>query len=405
MAEYLGATMRAPHVPLALAAAGILALAACGDDTTTSSSDKDAAAPVAATPAAPAPATYHVGVDGNTADNPLGKTINSIRYFPKALQVHPGDTVVFDLQDSGDPHTVALGTYVDKAAAAVAALPSAAPQDAPPPPEVQALPHLFPEGPGDAIQAAAQPCYQATGAPPLQDACEVQDGDEWKGTESLVNSGWMAADEPFTVKISESMSPGTYTFLCLLHGTDMSGTVTVVDKGTTIPSPEEVAATAQQELEAELAALEPADTVLGTATDTKPMAGALSPKTTDSYIAAFAPENIKIPVGGTVTWTLQGVHTISLEAPADAQALRVPAPDGAVHQNPKVPMPAGGPGFAGPQVSVVDGGSYSGGFRNSGIGFGFPPKFATFSLTFPKAGTFNYLCGIHTGMKGTVTVG
>jgi plastocyanin len=386
------------RVPVAVVLGAALSLAACGGGPAETADD-------AAGPVEPASAVYHVDVDGNLPDNALGKTVNSLRYFPKALQVHPGDTVVFDLRDSGDPHTVALGSYVEKAAAAAAAAEKAGgPPDAPPPAEVLAVPALLPEGPGDAIPAGAQPCYQDAGAPPLKEACAVPTGESFNGTESLVSSGWMTSEQPFTVKLGNAMAPGTYTFYCQLHGTSMKGTITVVDPATEIPTPEEVRVTAQEELEAELALLEPASAALAAATDAKPLAGALSPKTRDTYLAAFAPENVKVPVGGTVTWTLQGVHTIAVEAPADAQALRVAAPDGSVHQNMKVVAPIGGPGFAGPGGSV-DGGTYEGGFRNSGLGISFPPAFSTFSLKFPKAGTFSILCGVHEGMKGTVTVG
>ena len=389
--------MNVVRLPLAVILGSALWLVACGDSTSDVAADKE--------PTTPSAAVYHVDVDGNLPDNALGKTVNSTRYFPKVLQAHPGDTVVFDLRDSGDPHTVALGSYVDKAAAAAAAAEKAGePPDGPPPAEVLAVPALLPEGPGDAIPAGAQPCYQETGAPPLKEACAVPAGESFNGTESLVSSGWLTAEQPFTVKLGKAMSPGTYTFYCQLHGTSMSGTVTVVDAATKIPSPEEVRATAQQELEAELALLKPAEAALAAATDAKPLAGALSMQARDTYVAAFAPENVKVPVGGTVTWTLQGVHSIAVEAPADAQALRVAAPDGSVHLNPKVVAPAGGPGFAGPGGSI-DGGSYKGGFRNSGLAISFPPKFSTFSLKFPEAGTFSLLCGVHEGMKGTVTVG
>jgi plastocyanin len=385
------------RIPIAVAVGAALTLAACGEDTAEQAADSG--------PTTPESVVYHVDVDGNLPDNPLGKTVNSIRYFPKALQAHPGDTVVFDLRDSGDPHTVALGTYVEKAVVAAAAAEKAGgPPDGPPPPEVLAVPALLPEGPGDAIPAGAQPCYQETGAPPLKEACPVPTGESFNGTESLVGSGWMTAEQPFTVKLGKGISPGTYTFYCQLHGSAMTGTITVVDAATKIPSPEEVRATAQQELEAELALLQPAVAALDAATDAKPLAGALSMKARDTYLAAFGPENIKVPVGGKVTWTLQGVHNIAVEAPADAQQLRVGAPDGSVHQNMKVVAPFGGPGFAGPGTSA-DGGTYKGGFRNSGLGISFPPKFSTFSLTFPKAGTFSILCGVHEGMKGTVTVG
>src|SRR5687768_9430270 len=37
------------------------------------------------------------------------------RYFPSTIDAHPGDTVVFDQQWTGEPHTVTLGTIFDEA--------------------------------------------------------------------------------------------------------------------------------------------------------------------------------------------------------------------------------------------------------------------------------------------------
>lgn len=384
------------HFRTALVVAGVAAtaLVGCSSDTGDPVAEEAAAA-----------VTYHVDVDGNTPDNGLDTTVSSARYFPEELRAHPGDTVVFHLRDSGDPHTVAMGTYVDKGVPAeLAALEAGKQRFAPLVPDMAAVPTLFPRGPGQANQAAAQPCYHATGAPPLQDACPEKTGEVWKGTESLVGSGWLTEEEPFTVRLGGNMSPGSYTFVCQLHGALMSGTITVVDKDTPIPSPEEVRAQARQELDEEIARLQPAQEKLATATDDAPLAGALSPETEDAYLAAFAPEHVKVPVGGTVIWTLQGVHSIEVEAPASAQSLRVEAPDGTVDRNHSVERPVGGPGFDG-RPGRVDGGVYTGGFRNSGIAPSFPPRLSVFRLTFPNAGTFSILCGVHVDMEGKVTVG
>ncbi|HSO28280.1 MAG TPA: cupredoxin domain-containing protein [Candidatus Sulfomarinibacteraceae bacterium] len=72
----------------------------------------------------------------------------------------------------------------------------------------------------------------------------------------------------------------------------------------------------------------------------------------------FAPGNLAIPAGTTVTWTNS---------------------DSAPHS-----------------VKSTDGG-----FESSGT----LAKGGTYSLTFPTAGTFPYVCGIHPSMQGTVTVG
>src|SRR5471030_2479357 len=71
---------------------------------------------------------------------------------------------------------------------------------------------------------------------------------------------------------------------------------------------------------------------------------------------AYAPDTIAVSMGGTVTWTNNDVRT---------------------------------------HTSTADGGTFSSGPMAQG---------ATFSMTFPSAGSFPYHCTIHPGMVGTVTV-
>jgi plastocyanin len=383
-----------------LLAVGAMALvAACG-----SSDDNDNSANP--TPSA-GPATYAVQVDANRADLNLPATEFALAYYPKALSVHPGDTVSFGLNDSGEPHTVALGTLVDAVAVPYSKL-TPAQRQGQPPAALQAafkkVPGLLPDGPGDAFQAGAQPCYQATGLPPLKDACAVHTGD-FTGTEALVGSGWLDPNAPFTLKISDTAKPGTYHFYCQLHGPDMGGTLTVAAKETSIPSPADAKTTGDTELKADTDKLSAAAASLSKATASKALAGAFTPAFQQGAVAAFGPSNIKIPVGGTVTWAINGPHTVYFNAPTDAQQLRVAAPDGSVHFNPKAAAPVGGPG-APQKPGLFNGGSWNGvGPHSSGAIISFPPDLFTYKLTFTKAGTFNYICTFHTNMKGTVTVG
>ena len=71
---------------------------------------------------------------------------------------------------------------------------------------------------------------------------------------------------------------------------------------------------------------------------------------------AFVPATLTVPVGGTVTWTNQ-----------DQEPHTVVAGDGS--------------------------------FRSPGLGTD-----ATYSYTFPTAGSFDYTCSIHPFMHGTVVV-
>lgn len=384
-----------------LVAVGALALtAACG------SSDDNKDTNAKPTPSA-GPATYAVQVDGNRAD--LGQPVSEsfFSFYPKTVSVHPGDTVSFGLNDSGEPHTVALGTLIDAVAVPYAKL-TPKQKQGPPPAALQAaskkVPQLLPDGPGDAFQAGAQPCYQAAGLPPLKNACTVKTG-EFAGTEALVGSGWLDANAPFTLKISDGAKPGTYSFYCQLHGPDMGGTLTIADKAATVPTPEAVKAQGDTALKADIAKLAPGIAALSKATSTKAQAGAFLPSFQSAQINAFGPTDAKIPVGGSVTWSVLGPHSIYFNAPADAQQARMAAPDGSVHFNPKSAAPVGGPG-QGQKPGTIQGGTWNGvGPHSSGLILSFPPDLFSYRLTFSKAGTYNYQCTIHTNMKGTVTVG
>jgi plastocyanin len=109
----------------------------------------------------------------------------------------------------------------------------------------------------------------------------------------------------------------------------------------------------------------------------------------DVQLNEFAPNQITVNVGDTVTWKLDSTefHDIIFTNGAPAPEFVQPGPDG-VFFNPAATMPVGG--------STYDGSAM--------VGSGLLNKGDTYSLTFAKAGTFTYLCAIHLGMGGTVNV-
>lgn len=388
--------LRKPYVVTAVVGALVLT-AACG------SSKKHNAAP---SPTPAGPQTYTVQVDANRADLNLPVTETVTAYYPHALSVHPGDTVSFALNDSGEPHTAVFGSLVDAAVTAFNKLPPAQQQN--PPVAVQNLVHkipdLFPQGPGDVRQVASQPCFQATGAPPAEKACAVHTG-EFTGTESLASTGWFDPNAPFPFKISDSATPGTFHFYCQVHDLGMQGSLTIAPKATQIPSPTDVAATATQELQADTAKLQAAATAAAGAPVKHAAAGAFVQTFQQGQVDAFGPAQIHIAVGGSVVWTIFGDHSIFFNSTAADQGARSAAPDGSVHFNAKSATPVGGPG-AGPKPGLLNGGSWNGvGQHSSGLFLSFPPDLYSYKLTFTKAGTYSFQCTIHNNMKGTVTVG
>lgn len=375
----------------------VLLVASC------SSSKKHNAAP---SPTAAGPQTYTLQTDMNRADLNLPATEFALAYFPQALSVHPGDTVSVSDNDSGEPHTVALGSLVDAAAAAAAKL-TPAQQQGNPPKAVQALldkvPSMLPNGPGDAFQVAAQPCYLASGVTHGTGACAVHTGD-FTGTESLVTSGWLDPNAPFTLKISANAKPGTYNFYCQVHGPSMHGTLTIAPTTTAIPSPDAVKAAGDAAIAKASSQLGGAVATLHALTSKLAFAGAFSQAYQQGGVAAMGPADIHVAVGGVVTWKIFGPHSIYFNAPAAAQGTRVAAPDGSVHLNAAAFAPVGGP--PPPQNPGLDnGGAWNGvGPHSSGFLLSFPPALYTYKLKFTKAGTYTYQCTIHPNMKGTVTV-
>lgn len=409
-------------VPIVGLSTFALVLAACtGGPETSPSQSAVSATSTAGAPTEPtvsAPETFTVNVDGDAP------TFNAgfLSYFPKELSVHPGDTVDFKLVDSGEPHTVTLGTLADAGLAAAAA----ATDPFAPVPELDKLPSLLPEGPGDANQTAATPCFVDSGEPPENERCPEAEPPPFTGTQTFYNSGWLGAEDIFSVALSPDIEPGTYGFFCLLHGQAMSGEINVVEAETAVKSPEEAAQEGQAQLDEIVAKLQPAvDQAIAATADTA-LAGTGSPEAQEGLATIFGPEDLSIPVGGSVTWTVLGPHTVSFNAPEDAVGIRVEAPDGSVHINEKSVVPANSPGqppppepdpnaspppppdpnAPPPPPTVIDAGAWDGtGFRSSGIILSFPPELFAYKQTFTTAGTYTYQCLIHPDMEGTVTVG
>jgi len=373
--------------------------------------------------------TFTVNVDGS---NPKANQ-TFLAYYPDVVRVHAGDTVVFHEVGNGEPHTATLGTLANNAVAAFAKL-SAAQQNNPPASALKAdakLPGLFPQGPGDAVQASANPCYLGAGVVPSSKApCAQTSPTAFNGSQSFYNSGWLDSNARFTVHLSSSTPPGTYRYLCLLHREGMSGTIIVVPSSKSVPSPSAQSALGRKQLAAAeaqagpivgvvrqgLQALAAAKHVKLPASVTAGTAPVLAggPAGIDEY----GPKTVKIPVGGSVTWYLLGPHSITFNSTKANNDIRRVAPDGTVHINSAAIAPAGGPGEPGrpptggsqahPKLVVVARTTWNGsGFLNSGV-FGNshgPPTIEGYRITFTRAGTYRYLCTVHDHMKGTIVVG
>jgi plastocyanin len=117
-------------------------------------------------------------------------------------------------------------------------------------------------------------------------------------------------------------------------------------------------------------------------------AGAESPGG-DVQLNAFAPNMINVNVGDTVTWHLDSTefHNIFFPSGTTPPEFVLAGPDG-VFLNPQAGFPTGGPNYDG----------------SAPAGSGLLNKGDAYSLTFTKAGNYQFLCDIHAGMGGIVNV-
>ena len=372
-----------------------------------------------------------------------------IRYFPDNIQVHPGDTVVFQQDWTGEAHTVTFGTRVDEMLGITQPLFEEwghLPEDQVPPEVLGAynaaqcsLPVLYgceEEGPpeespaeappateptgedtGAIDQTIAQPCLVEQGSVPEDGApCATQELGPFDGTEAYYNSGFIGfeldGENVFELKISDSIKPGSYGFFCSVHGPFHSGMMQVVPADQPIPSPSEVNQQTRSELNE---VVEPFREVFEGANEGQFVYGGeafsgnfsgLTDDRVDGLLNEFIPETIEAAVDEPVTWLMFGPHSISFDVP-EYFPIYEKLEDGTVRANEEVYLPAGGA----PEVEaadsfepiVVDGGTWDGsGFWSSGVLFS--DAYTKYTLRFSTPGTYRYACLIHPPMVGTVSV-
>ena len=391
-----------------------LVAAACGDGDGTADPTGDATSTEAGAQ------TLTIFVDGEVGDS------NSaiLGYLPRAVTAKPGDTVDFAFQP-GDPHTVTFGTLVDQAFAEMAAGDE--------PATMAQIPPAFDPATLSIVATGALPCFAAE-APALDGApCEGEQT-AFTGADAFYNSGLLSADEgqvSFTVEIAADAVPGTYNFFCLLHGPDMSGSVTVVGADEASDTAADVDAARAAELaaiveaatpvlEAQVTGVQPGFEDLFGQGPGQVLAGGAVEEPVFVDILQFGPSETSIAAGETVTFNIFGFHTVSFNVPQDATPAIIPGDDGLPVFNPLATAPQGGAAGAppppegdgeqptaepAPMVIPLDGGTFDGtGFFSSGLLPSFPPALFAWTVTFTTAGTYPFACLVHPGMEGTVTV-
>jgi plastocyanin len=264
-------------------------------------------------------------------------------YYPDQIMIHQGDTVEWT-NPYEEPHTVSFGNL---------------------PPGDPAEPH------------------------------DVALASSFDGTKAI-SSGFIPKGGKFSVTFTRL---GGFTFVCLIHP-GMEVDVFVLGPGATIPAQNDAASQATKDAIA-------AAIAVGTKqiADLKLPPSAKNADGTSSHsvvtlpglpyqgsrvgvaVMKFFPQRLEIGVGDKVTWTAESFvpHTVTF-----------------------IP-PSGPPANIDPFTDVIPPQQFDGSQYQNAI-FGGVPAFSqktSFSMTFPKAGTYSYVCLLHAdqGMAGVIVVG
>jgi plastocyanin len=288
-------------------------------------------------------------------------------FFPEEITVHQGDTIHF-ASAFGEPHTV---TFVPAGMTTPALIV----------PEAAGPPHLM------INPLAANPTSNAGGAVTFDSSQYFNSGLLFKGD---------SADLTFP-KI------GTFKFVCLVHA-GMSVSVSVVGAGGQVQTQAQLDAAGKADSDQVIANGVAAASQINSTKQQLPdgsynwrvQAGGHAG---EADILEFNSPNITVNAGDTVTWTnlTDTPHTVTFAAPGQA------LPDFIQ----PIPQTSGPPILELPLAAVLPAGgsSYDGtAFTNSGIISTADSPTNTFSLKFTKPGTYTYVCLVHGGMMGTITV-
>lgn len=354
-----------------------------------------------------------------------------LRYFPSSVTLRPGDTVRFNLRDSGEPHTATFGTLVDDAVAAMErAGEDATLYELEDLPQMRKLPKPFtrvePNGALNVNRAATDRCFLEAEDPPVTPdgdsaVCRSDDRPEFNGRQTFYNAGRVSAGETFEMTLDDTIAKGTYNFMCLIHPSVMRGSIDIVGPDEYRPRPIDPKRRAEgvrnkpgEEADA-VRRLRGAANLAGAATAVNAVAGVPATQDVGDYLATFGPPDYKIDVGKPLTWTMYGLHSITFNKPDNFGREVYSERDGRDIVNERAWAPADSPSPPADGAIAkrdrkgesfeIDAGTWDGsGYHSSGVIFSRTPGAVKYSLTFSRSGTYQYVCLVHRTMKGKVVV-
>jgi len=324
-----------------------------------------------------APRTYTVLVGAESAH----RGIDVMAYFPDTVKIHVGDTVHWR-QNSNEIHTVTfLGGN-------------------PLPPLIVPADTLIPPLPLTPSPLVFNPMAVNREAPT---------GGLLGDTSAFVNSGLMGREagqyRSFDLTFTE---PGTYQYLCLVHGVMMSGTVEVVGPAVHIASPGQVHARGNHQIARQMAK---APAVVRKAKRQIKPATENADGTLTHYVALgyskgqidlmrFFPSKLRVRPGDKVEWALSlsndAPHTVTFLNGQPEPGLVVPEPP-VLYINPAVLFQ-----YPSSPVTLTRSGIYNSGLLDPNAG----PTTYSQVIGDITPGPLPYLCLLHdtSGMRGTLIV-
>jgi plastocyanin len=320
--------------------------------------------------------TYNVWVGAENAHRGVG----IMAYFPDTLRIHVGDTVRW-YQNSNEIHTV---TFLGGR----------------PLPEfvVPAAPLGLPATPSPLV-------FNPLATDRTQGPVTLGDQTTW------ANSGIMGREQgqyrSFTATFT---AKGTYHYVCLVHGTMMSGTVHVVSDATPVPTPMKDKAVALQQIARQMAKVPAVFKAARRAEQpaTHNQDGSWTHHILLGYdkgqisLMRFFPSKVKVRAGDTVEWAMgrhsMAPHTVTFLNGMTEPGLVVPVPQqgGSVvlYVNPEVLFPT--------QPAPLQ----RTGIFNSGLLQPVPGTTYSLVVGATTPGPLRYLCQLHdtSGMRGMLVV-
>ena len=250
-----------------------------------------------------------------------------------------------------------------------------------------ALPRVFVRGGGGIVPNPAVwgPCQggevsQAVGQCPMP---AVEGAQAWDGS-SYWSLGAMLPGEQRDLPLADDLADGDYPFACALHprlrlivriGGEGDG------DGEAAPS-----ADAGQRVTAALQQAEQA----AAAAESRQVSAGVEIHDPAAYVAAFAPEVVRITVGESVTWRAAARAPVDVVFGADHEELSLS------HTTPQDGLPAG------EALGWDGGGELRSGFLAAGPVTG--AENSEWTVTFTRPGTYDYASRFSDQMRGTVVV-